>query len=1051
MRRKEKNMSEVFVREEIVKIPTYEIGEYNKNPMFLEKRVYQGSSGRVYPHPVCESISDEKKDKEYTAVFLENDYILVMILPELGGRIQRLYDKTNGYDAVYYNEVVKPALVGLAGPWISGGIEFNWPQHHRPSTFDRVQYCIEKHEDGSVTVWTGETEKMFHTRGSAGFTVYPDRAYLEITGKVYNPTEEVKTFLWWANPAVSVNDYTRSIFPPDVNAVFDHGKRDTSSFPIATGTYYKVNYAPGTDISRYKNIPVPTSYMAQHSDYDFIGNYDDSREAGLLHVANHHISPGKKQWTWGNGNFGRMWDKNLTDENGPYIELMTGVFTDNQPDFTFLKPFEEKTFKQYFMPYKSCGAIKNAVKELALNFENSKEGAKVILYASTDFKKPLEITVFDNDMTVFAKDITLKTAESHEFTVRGLDAGKIGAGVRVECDGKEILSYTVKVIDTPVANPAKPMDEPENIKTTEELFLCGTHLEQYRHATFRPEDYYLEGLKRDETDIRLNNAYGKLIYGKGRFEESLKYFKRAIDKATLRNPNPYDCEPFFNYGLALKKCGRLNEAYAAFYKSVWDGNFAGRGFYEVSLLDCINGDYETALTHVERALEFSLHNYNVRTVKTAILRKLQRNEEALLFAKETLKADSLDMGARFELSKLTGKDEWTKVLRGENADNIELSSVYADVGFYEEAKEILEVSPNPDEPMVNFYLYYITGESRFLERAEKASSLYCFPNAVRDIPVLKKAVDAGGKFAAYYLGCLLYDKGEWERALKLWTEVKDKIGLPTVHRNLALIYYNKLKDYAGAQAEMELAFSMDESDARIFFELDCLLKVLDVPAKERLDRMEKHADLLEQRDDMYTEYITLLNAVGRFDEAYDLMMKHRFHPWEGGEGKITAQYRIALIKKAEQASCEKAKEYLTKALTYPENLGEGKLAGALDNDIYLLLARLEKNENQKNEYLKLAARGNTVFSFAMYYNDTPPEMMYYRALALNMLGNVAEAKAIGEGMLNYAKEHVNDKVKIDYFAVSLPDFLIFEGDMNKKNREHCAKLESLGKDILSQI
>ena len=101
-----------------------------------------------------------------------------MILPDIGGKIQRLYDKTNGYDAVYYNEVVKPALVGLAGPWISGGIEFNWPQHHRPSTFDPVDYKIEENNDGSITVWVGDIEKMFHTKGMAGFTVYPDKAYL---------------------------------------------------------------------------------------------------------------------------------------------------------------------------------------------------------------------------------------------------------------------------------------------------------------------------------------------------------------------------------------------------------------------------------------------------------------------------------------------------------------------------------------------------------------------------------------------------------------------------------------------------------------------------------------------------------------------------------------------------------------------------------------------------------------------------------------------------------------------------------------------------------
>lgn len=209
---------------ETVVIPTYEIGTPEKNPIFLEKRVYQGSSGVVYPYPVIESISDKKTDKEWHAVWLENEYIKVMILPELGGRVQMAYDKIKQRHFVYYNHVIKPALVGVTGPWISGGIEFNWPQHHRPSTYLPVDSTIEENEDGSVTVWVNEVEKMFHQKGMAGFTLRPGKAYLEIKGRLYNRTNIPQTFLWWANPAVAVNDCYQSVFPQDINAVFDHGK-----------------------------------------------------------------------------------------------------------------------------------------------------------------------------------------------------------------------------------------------------------------------------------------------------------------------------------------------------------------------------------------------------------------------------------------------------------------------------------------------------------------------------------------------------------------------------------------------------------------------------------------------------------------------------------------------------------------------------------------------------------------------------------------------------------------------------------------------------------
>ncbi|MFL5747306.1 MAG: DUF5107 domain-containing protein, partial [Niastella sp.] len=375
--------SGVKVWQENITIPTYGIGAPDKNPMFFEKRVYQGSSGVVYPHPVIEKIYDEKQDKTYNGLFLENEYLKIMILPELGGRVQMAYDKIKRRHFIYYNQVIKPALVGLCGPWISGGIEFNWPQHHRPSTFEAVDWSIEEHEDGSKTIWVNEVERMFRTKGMAGFTLHPGKAYLEIKAQLYNRTPLPQTFLWWANPAVKVNDDYQSVFPPDVNAVFDHGKRDVSTFPIATGTYYKVDYSPGTDISRYKNIPVPTSYMAINSDYDFVGGYEHDTQAGVLHVANHHVSPGKKQWTWGHSDFGVAWDRNLTDEDGPYIELMTGVFTDNQPDFSWLMPYEEKTFTQYFMPYRELGLVKNASKDLLVNLEKDNDNLVIKLFATS--------------------------------------------------------------------------------------------------------------------------------------------------------------------------------------------------------------------------------------------------------------------------------------------------------------------------------------------------------------------------------------------------------------------------------------------------------------------------------------------------------------------------------------------------------------------------------------------------------------------------------------------------------------------------------------------
>jgi len=354
--------------------------------MFLEKRVYQGSSGKVYPNAFTDRVSDQAKNIAYEAIFLENEYVSLIILPEIGGRIYQGRDKINGYDFFYRQSVMKPALVGLLGPWISGGVEFNWPQHHRPSTYAPVDSYIEEHDDGSCTVWLSEHEPMNRMKGMVGICLRPESSVIESKVRLYNRTPLVQTFLWWANVAVRVHENYQSFFPPDVRFVADHAKRAFSHFLIAHNYYYGVDYTKGVDLTWYKNIPVPTSYMVTASDYDFFGGYDHANRAGFVHVADRFISPGKKQWTWGNAEFGYAWDRELTDSDGPYIELMAGVYTDNQPDFSFLTPYETKTFSQFWYPIREIGPAKNANRLLAVSLEREAGAWLVGICASKAIK-----------------------------------------------------------------------------------------------------------------------------------------------------------------------------------------------------------------------------------------------------------------------------------------------------------------------------------------------------------------------------------------------------------------------------------------------------------------------------------------------------------------------------------------------------------------------------------------------------------------------------------------------------------------------------------------
>ncbi len=1116
----------VKVWREIVTIPTYEIGKAEKNPIFLEKRVYQGSSGVVYPYPVIESIADEPTPHEWKVVFLENEYLKVMVMPELGGRIQMAYDKIKQRHFVYYNHVIKPALVGLTGPWISGGIEFNWPQHHRPSTYLPVDCDIVENEDGSITVWVNEMERMFHQKGMAGFTLRPGCAYLEIQGRVSNRTPLPQTFLWWANPAVEVNDAYQSVFPPDVNAVFDHGKRAVSSFPIATGTYYKMDYSAGVDISNYRNIPVPTSYMAVNSKYDFEGGYENDTHGGMLHVASHHFSPGKKQWTWGNGDFGRAWDRNLTDEAPlsspqlggsqdaqqlipqlgeagrglfrPYIELMAGVYTENQPDFTWLMPYEEKQFVQYFMPYRELGVVKQASKDFILNIEEAGEG-KVTFKILATSKQTVRIVLNGSMDEYYDKVVTLSPEQVLEETVS------------IEHDSLEELALTIDRAENsrrcpllewfaepdevrPIPDAAEAALSPQDTKTVDQLYLTGLHLEQYRHATWSALDYYEEALRRDPLDYRCNMQMGLWYLRRARFEKAEPYLQTAIKVLKKRNPNPYDGEPLFYLGIVKRFLRQPQEAYELFWKSTWNKAWADAGYYEAACISMEQERWEDALDELERALISNSHNHQARALKAVALRKLGRKEEALSWIQESYKLDRFNYVCMVEEHLLTGDNKpverMVELMHGNIYNYHETAFDYVHAGLMEEATLVLKTAIDKgaeESPLTYYYLAYWNGLSEcgvYLKKAAAASPDYCFPNRLEDAEILgllKEPPLSDDAKVPYYLGCLYYDKRQYDLAIENWEEsAKLDAKFPTVWRNLALARFNKnlpqplqrrgeqsplsSEEDRGrlALAYMERAFHLDETDSRILMELDQLYKRLQKPHQERLDFLQQYPQLIQQRDDLVLEEITLLNQLGRYGEAMQKLDAHKFHPWEGGEGKVPAQYQICRVELAKRSltpdpspkergvdasAVQHAIELLQECLEYPHHLGEGKLYGAQENDFYYFLGVAYDAMGQQEkarECWEQATKGPQEPAAAMYYNDAKPDKIYYQGLALLKLGRKDEAHGRFYKLINYGKQHLFKHQTMDYFAVSLPDLLIWDGDLDERNRIHCLYMLALG-------
>jgi tetratricopeptide (TPR) repeat protein len=1047
--------------------------------MFLEKRVYQGSSGKVYPLAVTDRISNLSKEQAYNAVLLENEYVKLMILPEIGGRIHTGLDKTNHYDFFYHQRVIKPALVGLLGPWISGGVEFNWPQHHRPSTFMPVDHLIDRHADGSCTVWLSEHEAMNRMKGMVGITLYPGKALVEARVRLYNRTPFVQTFLWWANVAVHAHEQYQAFFPPDVSYVADHAKRAVSEFPIARGVYYGVDYTQGADIRWYKNIPVPTSYMVVDSRYDFFGGYDHKRQAGLVHYADHHISPGKKLWTWGNAGFGYAWDRELTDSDGPYIELMAGVYTDNQPDFSWMQPYETKTFRQYWYPIQKIGPARNANRYAAVNLEVADRQVTIGVCVTEPFPHA-KLVLSTGAATLLERSADLSPG-APILTSTELPCGTSEPQLLLRVlrqDGREIIRYRPEGQQArPQATPATEPPSPKDIPTTEELYLTGLHLEQYRHATQRAEPYWQEALRRDPDDVRNNNALGLARLRRGQFQEAEQHFRQAIQRLIRRNPNPYDGEPYYNLGLALEFQGRHEEAYRAFYKSVWSYAWQGAGYYALAQIDCQRGDSSAALEHLDQSLLVNASNTKARNLKAAALRRLGCLDGAETIARETAALDRLDFWCRNELllcararqgsthgeAGSTLPQELNALMLSEAQTFLDIAFDYAAAGLREEACDLLERLLGPERagvavhPMALYTLGYLAGQGGDAERARElyrraaeAPSDYCFPSRLEEMRVLESAALADPKNAKalYYLGNLLYDKGRHEEAIRLWErscELDPGFSIPW--RNLGMAYYNVRHNGARAAAAYQKAFKASPGDGRLLYEMDQLAKRLGVSAGERLVVLESRLDLVDQRDDLTLERVSLYNQTGQAWRALDILRDRRFHPWEGGEGLVSGAYVWANLILGRQCldagRSDEALVHFEAAQRYPENLGEGKHLLTPENHLHYFAGLAEEgrgNREAARECFRKAAEGVSGFS----------AMAYYQALALKALGQDGASTDKLKELLRFATKQLNAKVAIDYFATSLPNFLLFEDDLERRNRVDCLFLIGLAQQGLGQ-
>ncbi len=881
-------------------IPTYAAGPPDPNPMFFFGKQSQGAEGRIYPYPLYDNLTNVRSNKTYHIVYLENEYVKVGILPEIGGRLFSAVDKTNNYEFIYTHKVIKPALIGLIGAWISGGIEWNIPHHHRASTFIPVQWSREDYPDGSKTIWVGEMEVRHRMRWAVGYTLRPGSSILECKMRIINRTPLEHTMLCFANVAVGPNDDYQVIFPPSTQYSTGHSKRAFQPWPVANN---------GLDVSWYRNNKASASWFCVNDKEDFVAGYDHGQNAGILSVNDRNIVNGKKFFTWG---VGSMWDKILADDGRPYLEIMVGAYSDNQPDYSWLQPFEERAFEMNFYPFRGIQGVKNANLDAAVNLE-VKDGKAAMGFYTTNSYTGATVTLKAGSRVLLEEQVAINPGKPYSKEV-SVPAGTDEHDLRATliAGGRELIAYSpIKLVPEPKPEGVPNTLQPGEYKNDEELFLAGQRIDEFHNPSLDADPYWLEVLRRDSSNVAANTGMGIISLRNAKYTEAEKYLRKAINRLSAQYTNPKNVEPYYYLGVALKGQGHFDEAYTAFYKATWKQEWKSPGYYSVAEIAAMKGDFASALNFVDRALDANAYNLRAYGLKSAVLRHLDKNNEAaslLTFARE--KCDPLDVRLMAEQWLATKDAAVAKTLFSTMntfpATAQEIAAEYYNCGLWRDGSNILQqsVAAATDKkkinPVVYYYLAYFSeklGDNTKAAEYRKLAALlpadYVFPFQDEVMNVLNSALAANpdDARASYYLGNLLYD---WqpELATSMWEKsAAADPDFAITWRDLAIAYsHQKGNDsQAKAIASLEKAVAIANPYPTHFTELDRLYQATNVPVAKRLALLEKNQSVVVKNDEALGNLITLKTFAGKAEESLKLLQARTFSIWEGGTPFNTGQ------------------------------------------------------------------------------------------------------------------------------------------------------------------
>ena len=995
-------------------IPTYELGPPNPYPALLD---WQRRKWRpVYPYPFLDALTNKRADKTYKAVYLENEYLRVSVLPQLGGHIYEIFDKTTNRDVLYSNPVVKYAMVAIRGAWVSGGIEWNFPDGHTLTTVSPIDYAMRMESDGSAAVAVGDTERVQGMQWQVVIRLRPGQRAVETEVTLNNRREVPGRYWFWSTAGAPAADDMRFIYP--MREAYPHAFWPVFSFPKEKGV----------DLSKFSDVPNFLSLFARNSTRDYFGVYYDKSDWGIVHVADHREMPGKKTWTWGTDDNGDIWVDKLTDGGHQYVEFQGGRF-ETQMEHQFIAPHRVEHFVEHWFPVNTLGGgWDEATHDAALRIKT--QGSRAVITANVNSRfSDAEFTVESGGHALRSERVKLDPAKTFSDTI-DLPAAAMDQPLTVTFkskDGRVLIKYRT---DTPIDGnrdfkPAtRPIPDPKISTSAEQAYVEGAAFDK-KSKEREARAAYEEALKRDQGFAPAHITLGLSYYRSGEYEKAASYLNQALK----RNKDAADA----HYYLALveRAQGRTAEAAEHLIWTVRSGHRESVSRYVLGEMALAAGHTAEALEHLSQSVMLDPRDLKARTMLALAERLAGKLESAQQRIDAVAREMPIDYRARhepYEIYKALGQEDkannaWSelwRLLTREPDSVLEVAFDYAAVGRRGESRRILEgairheqdqtrtADTKRDYPMLHYTLAYFYEQDGDKKRAgseymigAKGDPAFVFPHRVEEIAVLRNALAANPSdgHAAYYLGNVLASKNRDQEALAAWREAVRLDPSNTIgRRNLGrALWVTDKKEEAANQYQQAIAGS--PGDYQLYVEIGNLFAEMGAQ-----DRRVKVLEGAPPSTRTHTPYIQALAAAyvdtKRFADAVSLLANNTFTSGEGEDAALGLYRKAHLgLARGYQQTREhlKAAAEFAAATEYPRNFGVGRPAMQSQAREYVAAAReyeLAGKRDQSQVWWDRAAKEE--LNPPTQPEEPWSEHYFYKAVALEHVGRKAEARALYE-------------------------------------------------------